>query len=259
MLQHTLDIATRMDLSAFVLTKLRDVDRPEDLAVWNHAKDTDESGLDSGLGRGSTHHSRALREGISVVIPALNEAESLPAALASVGRSDEVETIVVDGGSVDETLSVAQSLGAKAIRGSKGRGTQMNRGAAEANGDILLFLHADTRLPPYWADHVRRELAYPGVSGGAFRFRTDGQAWSFRIIECLANLRATWFQMPYGDQALFVRADLFRQMGGFPDLPVMEDFEFVRQVRSRGRVSITHADAQHRAGDGNDPVSCRQA
>ncbi len=276
-LQQTLDIARSMNLSAFALTKLSDVDRPEDLTVWESAKDLDEgahaasgaappeppgppraeqggeistgtkgefTGISSLLPRVVTRPLRGHRDSISVIIPALNEAETLPGALASIGRSDEVEIIVVDGGSVDETLPVAQSLGAKTIRGPKGRGTQMNSGAAEATGDILLFLHADTRLPAHWADYVRRELSYPDVSGGAFRFRTDSHAWGFRIIEWLANFRATWLQMPYGDQGLFVRAHLLREIGGFPELPVMEDFEFVRQVRRRGRVGIAHAAAQ---------------
>jgi uncharacterized protein len=276
-LGRTLDIARGMNLSTFLTTRLRDVDRPEDIGVWENAKDSEESppGLTSSGGQAAadcslpgsgdrsdvgqanpyteygssrpqaaTDPPSSLRGRISVIIPTLNEAKTLPAALAGVGPAEDVETIVVDGGSLDETVAVAEALGAKAISGPKGRGSQMNRGAAEATGDILLFLHADTRLPLGWAVHVRRELTYPGVSGGAFRFRTDGKQWSFRIIEHLANFRATCLQMPYGDQALFVRSDLFRRIGGFPDLPVMEDFEFVRQVRKRGRVSIAPAEAQ---------------
>jgi rSAM/selenodomain-associated transferase 2 len=151
-----------------------------------------------------------------------------------------VEIIVVDGGSDDETVQVAESLGATVISCPRGRAMQMNRGAQEATGDILLFLHADTHLPATWEDHVRGSLSQAGVSCGAFRFTTDGDSWSLRIIESLANMRAEHFQMPYGDQALFIRADLFRIIRGFPNIPIMEDFEFVRNARKHGRVSIAN-------------------
>jgi uncharacterized protein len=273
-LEQTRGIAERLNLSMFLTARLRDVDRPEDLVVWEHAKTAGESPVPLPNAEGAAapgrpdlqdrdktddvqgsrfglfdspsipkagNHPGTHRCRISVIIPTLNEAHTIPAALASAGLSDEVEAIVVDGGSTDETIVLAESLGAKAIRSPKGRGSQMNRGAAEATGDILLFLHADTRLPEDWTHHVRRELSRPGVAVGAFRFHTDGTGWSLGIIECLTNFRATWLQMPYGDQALFVRVDLFQRIGGFPDLPVMEDFEFVRQARKHGRTSIAHA------------------
>jgi uncharacterized protein len=276
-LQRTLDIAASRNLDLLLLATLHDVDRPEDLSVWEREKQAvrgpiplhssgarscgesqvpgtalptgvpepeppariDSPLNDSGADRHSTIQGR-----ISVIVPTRNEAESLPASLVSIGASDYVEIIVVDGGSDDETVQVAASLGAKTILCHRGRSTQMNRGAAAATGDILLFLHADTLLPVHWEDHVRRELARPGVSCGAFRFRTDGKAWSLRVVEYLANIRAAWFHMPYGDQALFVRADSFRQVGGFPDIPIMEDVAFVRQVRKRGRVTIAGAAAR---------------
>jgi rSAM/selenodomain-associated transferase 2 len=114
----------------------------------------------------------------------------------------------------------------------------MNAGAKVARGDILLFLHADTRLPMKWANHVRSELDKPRVAGGAFTLKLDENARWSQIIEGLANLRSRRLRMPYGDQAIFIRARLFNRMGGFAELPIMEDFEFVRRLRNWGRISI---------------------
>ena len=270
-LERTLERASAMNLSLCLLDRLHDVDRPEDLSVWEaektaqegdqsaRASGKDPAGMSSqsgtvglelpgvrqrrlgnqrGLGCSRSESAAARIERISVIIPTLNEAGTLAAAVASVGSPDDVEIIVVDGGSDDDTTRVAESLGVEVLTCPRGRAMQMNRGADEATADILLFLHADTRLPIGWADHVRETLSRPGVSCGAFRFRTDGSAWSLRIIESLANMRAVYFQMPYGDQALFMRADLFTHIRGFPNIPIMEDFEFVRNARKHGRVSI---------------------
>jgi rSAM/selenodomain-associated transferase 2 len=114
----------------------------------------------------------------------------------------------------------------------------MNAGAGEAYGEILLFLHADTRLPRKWANLVRAELDKPGVAVGAFSLRFDETARWSQAIERLANFRSRRLNMPYGDQAIFIRADLFRRMGGFLEMPIMEDFEFMRRVRKQGRISI---------------------
>jgi len=146
---------------------------------------------------------------------------------------------VVDGKSDDDTGEVAAAMGAKVIRSSPGRARQMNAGAAIANGDILLFLHADTRLPEGFDEDVRRVLSQRGVSGGAFSLRLDHSSFGLRLTERLATLRSRLLQMPYGDQAIFVKTELFRRVGGFPDVPIMEDVEFVGRIRRVGRVVIS--------------------
>ena len=112
----------------------------------------------------------------------------------------------------------------------------MNAGAGEALGDILLFLHADTRLPQNWISMVRKALAEPGTAAGAFEIAINGNERGLRIIERLTNSRSRRLQLPYGDQAIFVKADLFGQIGGYSDLPIMEDFELVRRLRKFGRI-----------------------
>lgn len=180
-------------------------------------------------------------ERISIIIPTLNEIETLPLALHSTRQAVEVERIVVDGGSRDGTPDVAAAHQARVISFDSGRGRQMNAGAAAASGEVLLFLHADTRLPHGFDRHVRRLIQEPGVSAGAFRLHIDSAERSLRLIEFGANWRSRWMQAPYGDQAIFVRASLFRQIGGFPDIPIMEDFELVRRLRRRGRISLAPA------------------
>lgn len=182
------------------------------------------------------HRKHSSAATLSVIIPALNEAHHIGAALDSAGRADGVETIVVDGGSRDETVAVAASRGATVITCRPGRGRQMNAGAAAAAGRILLFLHADTHLPPGYAGHVRRALAVRGVAAGAFSLKTDVQRPSLRFIEMVANFRSRVLKMPYGDQGLFVEKRLFRQVGGFADMPIMEDFDLVRRLHRIGDI-----------------------
>lgn len=181
---------------------------------------------------------------ISVVIPALNEAPGIEACIASVRRTDHpVEIIVADGGSTDGTAEAALAAGAWVTQAPRGRASQQNAGARAASGDVVLFLHADTRLPEGWAQAVREALARPGVAGGAFRFGVDAPGARLRFIEAMANLRSVVLQMPFGDQAIFLSRERFLELGGFPEMPIMEDFAFVQKLRRTGRVVTLRARA----------------
>ncbi len=178
---------------------------------------------------------------ISVIIPVLNDAESLDLALGSTQDYTGVECIVVDGGSSDESAEVAQSRGVKVLHSPPGRARQMNAGAEVAEGRFLLFLHADTRLPEGFDGHVRQILTGSGVAAGAFQLQIDAPSARLRLIEKAANWRSRYLQMPYGDQAIFLRKELFREMGGFPDLPIMEDFQLICRLQGEGRIVIAPA------------------
>ena len=178
---------------------------------------------------------------ISIIIPTLNEAATILAALESTSKATHAERIVVDAGSSDDTLKLAESWGARVLQTVCGRARQMNAGAGAARGELLLFLHADTCLPNGFEDHVRQVMAQPGVAAGAFELRIDGTGRSLRIIERLANWRSRRMQLPYGDQAIFVASDRFRHTGGFLDIPIMEDFELISRLRQQGRIVIAPA------------------
>ena len=175
---------------------------------------------------------------ISIVIPTLNEEALIGSTLTSLQGIPGVEIIVADGGSHDRTTVLAGIHGGRVIAVSGGRAAQMNAGAEAASGDILLFLHADTILPPRFANHVRNVLSRKDVVAGAFRLAVDAPGAAVRLIETFANLRARLFSLPYGDQAIFLEASLFHAIGGFPDLSLMEDFALVRALRQRGRIVI---------------------
>lgn len=176
---------------------------------------------------------------ISVIIPTLNEAAALPETLRAVSTEQPHEIIVVDGGSRDSTREIATAHGAKVIESPPGQARQMNTGASHASGQILLFLHADTRLPSDWSAEVITALAGPDVVAGAFGFRIAETFTGRRVVEWFANLRSRWFQLPYGDQSLFLPRALFEELDGFADLPIMEDYEFNQRLRRRGRVLTT--------------------
>jgi rSAM/selenodomain-associated transferase 2 len=187
-----------------------------------------------------------LSEKISIVIPVLNEANQIAKTLEIQNRAVNVELIVVDGGSQDQTVEFAQSAGARVLqplardskRSSPGRAQQMNTGANAATGSILLFLHADTQLPTGFDTMIRLALSQPATIAGAFSLKIDADRWSLRLVEWGVNQRSRWLQMPYGDQAIFLHADTFKTLGGFPDLPIMEDFELMRQLRQRGTIVL---------------------
>lgn len=180
---------------------------------------------------------------ISVIIPALNEGDRIASTIESLDASGLQEIIVVDGGSSDDTVPAAKSLGAKVLSSDANRGRQLNLGAHHATASILLFLHADTSLPPGFADHVRTTLAMPAVSAGAFRFRLNADGWRYRLVEKVVALRCRLLQLPYGDQAIFVSRDMFERAGRFSDLPVMEDFDLVRRLRKLGRIALVETSA----------------
>lgn len=177
---------------------------------------------------------------ISVIIPTLNEEKCLEKTILSAKKGD-VEIIVADGGSNDGTVALASKMADKVVSAGQGRGPQMNVGASTAKGDILLFLHADTVLPEIWDRSVIETLHEPLVAGGAFRFSVAEKNLPFRFIAFLVNLRSKYLSLPYGDQAIFVKKDIFEKIGGFREIPIMEDVELVRSIRKYGKIRIAEA------------------
>jgi len=175
---------------------------------------------------------------ISIIIPTRNEADSIGKFLPELVSTPGVDVLVVDGGSTDNTVAVVKSLGVQVLSADTGKAAQMNAGAEAAQGDILLFLHGDTRLAPGFVEQVIDALSQPGVAAGAFKLAIDGKGFGLRIIEWLANFRARIMQMPYGDQGIFITTDMFSTVGGFPALPIMEDFELMRRLKRKGGIKI---------------------
>ena len=175
---------------------------------------------------------------ISIIIPTLNEAESIRSLLPELADLPGIELLVVDGGSTDNTVDIARSSGAEVLIASPGRAEQMNTGAAAARGKIFLFLHCDTKLATGFAGQIRNTLRQPGISAGAFQLSINGKGFGLRILEHLVNFRSKILQMPYGDQGIFVTADMFFSVGGFPAQPIMEDFELMRRLKKRGKIEI---------------------
>lgn len=233
-LQQTVEIADRLGCSVAFLDALTDVDRPEDLTVWQ-AIQTSESQFSA---------SQTNPPQISVIIPTLNEASSIQPLLKSLQSTDveiPIEIIVVDGGSRDQTVELSKAMGVTVLQTAAGRAVQMNAGAQIAQGEVLLFLHADTRLPQDFSGLIRQTLAQANVVAGAFELRIEGQTAGLRWIEQGVKWRSRHLQLPYGDQALFLKADTFREVGGFAELPIMEDFEFVRRLQTYGKIAIAPA------------------
>jgi rSAM/selenodomain-associated transferase 2 len=164
---------------------------------------------------------------LSVVIPTLNSAGSLGACLERMAEADEI--VVVDGGSVDSTVATAHAGGAKVIRTARGRGIQLRAGAEAAQGDWLLFLHADTVLGSDWRREADAHIAARPTSGACFRFRLADPAWQARLIERGVRLR----RFPYGDQGLLISRTLYDAVGGYRPLPLMEDVDLVRRIGRR--------------------------
>jgi rSAM/selenodomain-associated transferase 2 len=183
-------------------------------------------------------------ERISIIIPVLNEAANVQQAISSALLSSETEVIVVDGGSTDHTITLSQTLGVQVLVSKAGRANQMNLGAQSASGDILLFLHADTRLPVGFDELIRQAVSEHNHIAGAFALGIDAAPLRFRWLERGVNWRSVYAQMPYGDQAIFLRAGVFEAIGGFPILPIMEDFALIRQLQKLGKITIINNPVQ---------------
>ena len=173
---------------------------------------------------------------MSAVIPVLNDAEAVERLVGQIGPDLQVEVVIVDGGLDARLDRVAGTRpGTRVIRTAAGRARQMNAGARDAAGDWLVFLHADSQLPRGWREAM---AAIPDAAiGGWFEFALDDAAWQARVIERLVRWRVRVMRLPYGDQGLFVRRAVFREMGGFADLPFLEDVEFVRRLGAAGPVA----------------------
>jgi rSAM/selenodomain-associated transferase 2 len=175
---------------------------------------------------------------ISIIIPVLNEAAIIQPILEKLQGNANLEIIVIDGGSRDNTAVIAQATGVKTITVSGGRSAQMNAGAKIAEGEILLFLHLDTNLPANFVDLITQTLKHPRVIAGAFELAIQGEAKSLRWIEIFVKLRSHLLSLPYGDQAIFITKQAFADIGGFPDLPIMEDFELIQRLKRQGKIAI---------------------
>jgi uncharacterized protein len=217
-LNRTLEAIDRLGLRAALLRRLTDIDRPEDLPIWE---------------KYLLVRSRPM---ISAIIPALNESERIEGTIQSTLQGVNVEVVVVDGGSIDGTRELSARMGARVLCAGQGRAIQMNEGARNASGEILLFLHADTCLPRGYDEEIRNALDDKGAAAGAFSLGFDTDSIGMKLIALGANMRSRYLSLPYGDQGLFVRKDSFLQHGCFPEFPIMEDVSFIRTMKKWGRI-----------------------
>jgi rSAM/selenodomain-associated transferase 2 len=180
---------------------------------------------------------------LAVVVPMLNEERAIAATLDAIRRgAPQAEIVVVDGGSTDRSVALAQALADRVIAGSRGRARQMNAGAAAAtSGDALVFVHADTIVPPEFARQIELALRDAAVAGGRFDLELDAPSWPYRIVETLISLRSRLMSSATGDQAIFVRRDVFARLGGFREIELCEDVDFARRLRRAGRIACLRA------------------
>ena len=185
---------------------------------------------------------------ISVIIPTLNTAATLPACLAALlpATVDGLvrQVIIADGGSTDETVAIAGEAGADIVFGQKGRGPQLAAGAQQARADWLLFLHADTVLQPGWEQAAEEFMGRAGVQrAGYFRFRLDDREAGARLVEAGVALRCRLLRLPYGDQGLLIPRVFYEALGGFRPMPLMEDVDLVDRIKAQGTLTAIPARA----------------
>jgi len=174
---------------------------------------------------------------INVVIPVLNESGNIIQCLEQFRGATSADLVVVDGGSEDGTRDQVSGTGLATLiqTDTRGRARQMNRGARASEGEILLFLHADTLLPEQGLELIAASLEDPAVVGGRFELELAAAGWRFRVISKASTWRSRFLGITYGDQGIFCRRSVFDSVGGFPDLEIFEDSEFCRLMKKEGR------------------------
>ena len=178
-----------------------------------------------------------MTKSFSIILPVLNERDVINPLLdhlESLEGKEYCEFIVVDGSPDGGTIRAVTRQGVQCVKSPRGRAHQMNEGAALATGEILIFLHADTRLPRRALERIDQIMAPQTLIGGAFDLRIDTKRLILKIIARIASLRSRLTQTPYGDQAIFIRRDYFHQMGGYPEIPLMEDVALMRRIKKAG-------------------------
>ena len=183
---------------------------------------------------------------VSLIIPVFNEALIIEDYLSRIPMRSDLEVIIVDGQSGDETVALCENIQLKfkpkiVISPLKGRANQLNYGASLAIGEILCFLHLDSQLPSDYFAQIEELLSRPQAIAGAFSLAIDAPQISFRWLEKLINWRSRLFSLPYGDQGLFLATSVFKMMGGFAPMPIMEDYEFVQRLKKQGIIYISQA------------------
>jgi rSAM/selenodomain-associated transferase 2 len=175
---------------------------------------------------------------ISIIIPTLNEEANLPVTLRQLAERSDVELLVVDGGSIDQTVEVARAFTPYVFVTQAGRATQMNAGARHATGDILLFLHADTLVLPGALDELQRRIIGDGAVGGAFDLHIDSPKRICKFIARVSSHRSRLLRLPHGNQGMFVWRQVFEALEGFPEIPILEDISFACRLRRAGRITF---------------------
>ncbi len=172
-----------------------------------------------------------------MIIPVLNEAKQIAEVISETRRVGDCEILVVDGGSTDNTIAEATEAD-RVIQSKPGRALQQNTGAVASSGEMLLFLHADCRLQPGSLEAVQTALENPRCAGGCFQQHIDDPAWKYRLLEKGNAARVRLCKWAYGDQGIFVRRTLFEELGGFPNLRLMEDLYFMKALKRKGRIAL---------------------
>ena len=175
---------------------------------------------------------------ISIIMPVLNEAKNLRNTISRLRLSGNEELIIVDGGSSDDTMSVAREFTDKVFETKSGRAHVMNYGAEKADGEILLFLHADCVLPDRGLDIIRESISKNNIAAGGFYLGINHPGIRFRVIEFGANLRSFLFSYIYGDQGIFLRKETFERLGGYAEIPLMEDIELSIRLKKLGKIAL---------------------
>ena len=179
---------------------------------------------------------------ISIIVPTLDEADSIHATLAALQFFDgeTIEIILVDGGSSDATVSIAENYRVKILHSERGRGRQLQIGANAAGGEILWFVHADTIAPQGAIFEIKNALRNPRIVGGNFSIRFDGERFAAKFLSWLYP-KLNLLNLIYGDSAIFVRRDVYKRIGGFKAFPIFEDLDFVERLKSEGDIATLSA------------------